>query len=585
MPGALCSKSVRATLAGAIALAGNSAGDAWSQTLPLPPGNVVTGPVFKPPFLCAPSSVPSITNGADANAYILPSPSCVATPSFVPTAPAAMVVTTTPTQYVRFYCPDPQCSPVSVPNRPFMADPSTVRGLTPAQIQDVLALPGLPNMITIVTVPAASCVLVGKGAPAFGGTGGPAQEWAAGIPSAPNCQGLQYLPLSDYINQQAIGAYALLYGPRAGSGNASAVAAALDQGPYPAPFTDMDGVYKSFDLLNFGDPAQLRAALVQLDGEIYADHPSIAIDAGQMFLGAVRAQMRADDQTAGQVRAWLSIIGGVSILSGDGDSHNVNSAIGGLAGGIERRFDTSLVAGLAIGWAGGSFSTSGISGSGTTSTFAIAPYVRYAPGSWYVEGTIGYGYSSADVNRDMYFVNRDLFSSGTMRTTIGRPGSHAFLSQVETGYRATLDARTSVTPFVAMQAIVIRQSSFTESGGGAVDLHVSGHTTDLTIGVVGAEVAHAIPAGTVAAPLRLSGRLGWAHDFGDTQRTATAFLDGTPSAAPFTVNGAPAVGDRVLFGVGMTQSLPSFDLFVRYEGTAGNGSIQQAAIAGARFAF
>ena len=182
-------------LAAAAVLVGGDVREAWSQAgsgLPLPPGNIVTGQVFKPPSNCAPFSVPSITTGADANAYIITSLPCTPTPSFVANAPAAMAVTTAPTQYVRFYCPT--CSSPSFPNRPFMADPSTVRGLTPAQIQNVLALPAVPTMETIVTVPTGSCVLVAKGAPAFGGTGGTAQEWAAGTPTGPNCGGLQFLP-------------------------------------------------------------------------------------------------------------------------------------------------------------------------------------------------------------------------------------------------------------------------------------------------------------------------------------------------------------------------------------------------------
>src|SRR5262249_28632296 len=215
------------------------------------------------------------------------------------------------------------------------------------------------------------------------------------------CAGLQFLPLSDYINQQPIGSYALLYGPRAGGGNAGAIAAALDRGPYPAPYTGMDEIYKSLDLLNFGDPGPLRAALVQLDGEIYADYSSIAIAAGQLVLGAVRAQMRATNPTFGPVQQWLTAVGGGGVLSGNGDSHSVNSGIAGLAGGIERHFDPALVAGVAIGWVGGGFGTNGISGNGSISTLAVTPYARYAPGPWYVEGTVGYGYSSATVNRDM----------------------------------------------------------------------------------------------------------------------------------------------------------------------------------------
>src|SRR4029079_2590553 len=100
--------------------------------------------------------------------------------------------------------------------------PSIIRGMTPEEIRDVLALPAVPSMITIVTVPVGTCVLVAKGAAVEGwGRGGTAQAYAAGTPSGPNCAGLQFLPEEDYINQQAIGTYALLYGPRAGGGNAA----------------------------------------------------------------------------------------------------------------------------------------------------------------------------------------------------------------------------------------------------------------------------------------------------------------------------------------------------------------------------
>ena len=135
-----------ALMGAATALLASGATSAPGQDLPLPPGTVLTGEVFKPlTFSCAPPSLPSITTGANGNSYVC----LTVTPPFVDAAPAFMVVTSVPTQYVRVY-PDG-----GSPNRPFMADPSTIRGLTPAQIQDVLALPTLPTMITIVTVPPA----------------------------------------------------------------------------------------------------------------------------------------------------------------------------------------------------------------------------------------------------------------------------------------------------------------------------------------------------------------------------------------------------------------------------------------------
>jgi uncharacterized protein with beta-barrel porin domain len=135
-----------------------------------------------------------------------------------------------------------------------------------------------------------------------------------------------------------------------------------------------------------------------------------------------------------------------------------------------------------------------------------------------------------------------------------------------------------------MEGIVFGQNSFVETGGDAVDLHVLSHTTDLALSILGAEICYMLPVGQVV-PLRLNGRLGWAHDFASTDRTATAFLDGTPSAASFTVLGAPAVRDAAVFGVGVAQSMPGFDLFLRYEGTAGGGSYLQGGTAGLRFIF
>jgi len=567
----MVSRNAAVLLASVIALVAGGAEDAWTQSLPLPPGTIVTGDLLGQPAPCVPPILLGpITNGAQANDYICANPASL---SFVPTGPAYMVVTSVPTQYVRVFAAG------GAPNRPFMADPNIIRGLTPAQIKDVLALPALPANITIVTVPAGSCVLVGLGAaiPGFG-SGGPAQAWAAGTPTGPNCQGVQFLGLENYLNIQPLGAYALLYAPLAGGGNAGAVAAALDQGPYPDTFSDMDLIYKSLDLLNFGDPAALRAALQQLDGEIYADFSSVVIGAGQLFLGTVRERMRVSQGAATcPSQQWLSAFGAEGDLSGNGDSHDLNATSGGLAGGLEHCFDSTLLAGIAGGYAYTGFSTSGIPGTGSANTFALAPYGRYAPGPGYVEGALGVGYNDATITRSIVF-------PGQSRTATGSPRGAAFLSQVETGYRLSVDAQTEVTPFVAMQTFVIGQGAFVETGAGAANLHVDDNTTTSALSILGTEIEYALAVG-MASPLRLRGRLGWAHEFAETNRTATAFFDGTPSAAAFTVTGALAPRNVAVFGLDATLATQSFDLFVGYEGAAGDGASLQGGRVGGRFTF
>lgn len=454
----LCWRKTAIAVTATVFLTGGNVGEAWSQaafSLPLPPGNIVTGQVYKPPFECTPNSVPSITDGAEANAYILPS-SCTAVPSFVANAPAAMVVTSEPTEYVRFYCPT--CTPSSVANRPFMANSSTVRGLTPAQIQNVLALPAVPTMEAIVLVPAGSCVLVGQGAPAFGGAGGAAQEWAAGTPTGANCSGLQYLPLSDYVNQQPIGAAALLYEPNAGGGNPGAVAGALDRGPYPAPYTGMTSVYNSLDLLNYPDSAPLRAALSELDGEIHASvqtvmlgdnlylreailgrlrqasfvgsvGPMAALGSGGPTLAYVEESKSSDAQSPSNSALsyaserspvfpikmappvvpvhdtvlWVQGLGAFGQLQGDGNAASVSRNLAGVFAGADRRFGPNWLAGIAAGYTNSSVNSGGVTSSADINTAHLAGYVGGSFGPWSLRGAAAGSFSMLDTSRSIVF--------------------------------------------------------------------------------------------------------------------------------------------------------------------------------------
>ena len=160
----------------------------------------------------------------------------------------------------------------------------------------------------------------------------------------------------------------------------------------------------------------------------------------------------------------------------------------------EYRFSPGLVTGVALGWAYSHFSTSGISGAGDLSTFAVTPYARYAPGAWYVEGAVGGGWNDASVSRNIVF-------PGVSRHANGSPEGSAFLSQAETGYRLDLGPQMRVTPFASLQGVVFDQDAFTETGAGAINLHVQDESTSSAYGVLGTKLAYALPA-VLAAPSR-----------------------------------------------------------------------------------
>ena len=582
-----------------VVAAGNTKEVRAQSGLPLPPGQIVQGIVYKPPFTCPPNFVPEIANGAEANAYILPT-SCMAVPSFVANAPAAMVVTSVPTQYVRVFLPP------SVANRPFMVDPSTIRGLSPAQIQDVLALPAVPTMQTIVLVPAGSCVLVGEGAPAFGGRGGPAQEWFAGTPTGANCAGMGPLSLSDYVNPQPIAAQALFYEPLAGGGNPGAVAGALDRGPYPAPFTPMDLMYKSLDLLNFGGPAPLRSALVQLDGEVYASAKTVlltdSIYAREAVLGRLRqssfmgsvgpmaalgaggptlayaSSESAESASSGsdsalsyadeRLRAfpikaphaapppetvfWAQGIGAWGRFDGDGNAANVSRNLAGGFAGVDRRFGPNWIAGLAAGYTNSFLSIDNPSSSADINTGYLAGYVGASFGPWNLRGAAAGSFSFLDASRSIVFPGfADSAGSQYDATTAQVFG--------EVGYGIAFGP-IATEPFAGLAFVNLHTTSFSETGGtGAAALSSSAGTNDVGYSTLGARAATdwLLASGMVLTP---HASAAWQHAFGPI--TPTAALAFETNGAPFTVSGVPLATDAALVQAG-------FDLHVNTRITLG----------------
>lgn len=580
-----------AVLAGMLAI--GCAVPALAQTLPLPPGDVLSGLVYRRDG----SSVPFVRTGADANAYIF---STAPTESFVNSAPAAVVRTTANTQYVRVYTEG-----TTRPVGGFIAGSDTVRGMTAAEIKDRLALPYLPDSLTIVRVPAGTCILTGTGAPILGnfpanppsipvggpwGSGGTAQGLLIGRTDDPNCANPQFLPSDAYANRQLIGDKALAYAPRAGGGNAGAIAEALDRATPPQLFGDMDHVYNSLDLLNYGDDDPLRSALQQLSGEIYADLPSVEIAGAQTFLNLLQQQMRqsrngggttaggfaaagpGDPGTAG---AWVAGLGNFGRLSGDDDTHDLDFDILGVAIGFDHRVDDTLAVGGALALSSSSFDTRKLSGDGDLTTVSLGLYASYSPAAWYVDGALGYAHGWGAVSRTISFPGLDRFAAADTDANL-------FLSGIETGYRLALGDSTDLTPFAAFQTIVVGQDGITETGAGAVNLEIGGRTVTSAQGMLGAELAQRFDLG-LGAPLGLTLRAAWSHDVGDTDRSFDGRFEG--SDAEFTVDGARAPRDQARIGVGVTLAAQAVNLFLRYDGSFADGYRSQAATGGLRVSF
>ncbi len=586
-----------------------------AQTGPLPPGEIVVGPIVRGQsfsFLTPPlqgTSVPSITNGFDADTFLdgLNTPTTRSFP-YSTSSSAAVVLTTAPTQYWRFYAPNDPVSP-SGQKGSFLVGSNEVRGLTPAQIRDVLALPATPTMQTIVEVPAGTCLLIGTAGPILNaappatptgvwGHGGAVQDYVigqqrngAGCSSA--AQYPLFIPSGSYIEAHAIGAQALLYRPRAGGGNAGAVAGALDGGPYPALFTPMDSLYNSLDLLNYGnDPTPLRSALVQLDGEVYASAKTVlltdSIYVREAVLGRLRqssfmgqggplaalsaggpalayadsseqASSTADSalsyaderRSAFPIKApaaplppdtvyWVQGIGAWGRLDGDGNAANVSRNLAGGFAGVDRRFAPNWIAGLAAGYTNSFLSIGNPSSSADINTDYLAGYVGASFGPWNLRAAAAGSFSLLDASRSIVFPGfADSAGSSYDATTAQVFG--------EVGYGIAFGP-IATEPFAGLAFVSLHTTGFSEaSSTSAAALSGSAGTNDVGYSTLGARAATdwLLANGMVLTP-RASAA--WQHAFGPI--TPTAALAFEANGAPFTVSGVPLATDAALVQAG-----------------------------------
>ena len=424
---------------------------------------------------------------------------------------------------------------ITAPNRAFIAGSSTIRGLTPPQIKDVLALPYLPTSVTIVQVLAGTCILTGTGAPVNGnfaaqppaipvggpwGNGGTYQSYIVGASRSANCAEPQFLPAAAYTNQQRLGAFALAYAPAAGAGNAGALARALDRAVPPQIFSSGDRLFNVLDSLNFGESPALRQALSQLTGEVHANTQTAVFNTGRLFLDTLRERQHSVP-AGGLWRPWITAMGAAGSLGGRDGASSMGFGTGGAAFGLDAWVAPSLLVGVALGYTRGSYGTKGLPGSGALDSYSIAPYLRYETGAWYVDASAGYAFNEARVSRAIGFSSGYDAISGT---TSGLQRGGGFVSRVETGYRLQARAGMAQTPFLALNSVVFAQRGFTEQGLAPAKLHVAGQSTASLQGALGLQEGYRVPA----SGLGVTGRLGWGHEFQDTARS----MDASPAAVP-----------------------------------------------------
>src|SRR6185295_481866 len=171
-------------------------------------------------------------------------------------------------------------------------------------------------------------------------------------------------------------------------------------------------------------------------------------------------------------------------------------------------------------------------------------------------------------------------------TANGSTGADQFLGQVEIGYQVPVyaPAQASVTPFARLQAVSVDQAAFSEWGANSLNLHVRQQTTESLRSTLGAQLNGAVGLGDTRT-LDLALRLGWLHEYSNTDRPITAAFAGAP-AAGYTVYGAAPQRDAAAIGFqASTTVATATQLTLRYDGDIGAGTDNHAINLGLRLSW
>ncbi len=379
--------------------------------------------------------------------------------------------------------------------------------------------------------------------------------------------------------------------------NQKAVGAALDQS-----YASASGDYATVIGALLGlSTTQAWAALDAMSGQPYANFGTINVNNNMLFMNAVSQQMAAargamssgaTRQALGQncdigaceaespFTVWLSAIGGLGSVLGNGNASTMTYNVGGSAVGVDYRLDPRFMVGLGIGYTHATQWVDSFMGKGWSDALNVAAYASFREAGFYATGIAGYAYANNQMQRQIAIPGLQ------PRTANGSAGVNQLFGQLETGYRLpVLDrALASVTPFARISATTATQGAFTEWGAQSLSLNIAQQTTNSLRSVLGAEVAGSIPLDD-GRGLDLALRLGWQHEFADTGRPITAAFAGAPTA-PFTVYGVTPQRDSALIGFSASKPIGGgASLFVRYDGDIGSGADNHALSLGFRLSW
>ncbi|MBS1170296.1 MAG: outer rane autotransporter barrel domain protein, partial [Burkholderiaceae bacterium] len=463
------------------------------------------------------------------------------------------IQTSVPQYFVRFYNPASAENP-SNPVGSWVMRSAAVRGLTPAQVRDLFALPARPTMMTMVQVPTGSNLYTGIAAPIAG--------WGAGGGQQSKLIGPPWVPADNFANRQAIGECILCYRTLATHGNANRVASYLDP-RIPIAYSDLENAYTNLDLLYYPSTVrQFNQALNQISPQRY---DNLAIDTmraavlyndmtdqrvSALLFGGQPAGLPQDGSGQQRRNVWVQAAGSFMHASNSGFSTNTS----GIFAGTDAKISKNGLLGFSAGVIHSGLNWNGGLGGVNTDYAKAGIYTAWNQGSWFMQGGVNASVSFGDATRRLAFAA--ISRKATASTNAWDGNLH-----LRIGYRLPY-REVDIVPSASLDYFYQSRDAFTESGADSLNLRVQSVKYRTLRSNVGVNVSWKSVTidGQVLTP---QFQIGWAHERPLDNRAITAQLDGQPDG--FTVYGDTKSTNAVAASAGFSLvSGMRSSLFARY---------------------
>jgi len=247
---------------------------------------------------------------------------------------------------------------------------------------------------------------------------------------------------------------------------------------------------------------------------------------------------------------WSRGVGFFDKIKGDSSvgSPASNATTGGFQAGYDFQLGDDFLLGFSGGFAKTSLTVDDRSSSGNTTSVQSGIYGRYAPGTWFVNGSLAYTDNTNSMTRSIQFPGFQESADSSFK-------SRVYTTFAEGGYTFRPRPSATLEPTLSLTQSHMTQDAFAETGAPGAGLSVNEQIVNSLLSAAGLRAARTLAARS-SHPVTLGARVAWQHELADIDNSISAQFSGAPGN-PFTVQGTPRNRDAGVLGLDGRVNLTS----------------------------